>query len=138
MKRIFKSRVRVGIIIFISGAALFFFYRALIIRTVNYEIGGIKIPSRYNIITGTVKPIKDYRGKEIKRTVEDKTVLPKKIGLSTTEVVSAQVRWAVFEQWVKEREEYKGWDVNPDVFKKAQEEFLREMESSGRKVTIVR
>ncbi len=102
-------------------------------------MGGIKIPSKYNILTGSVKPIKDYKGKEIKRTVADnKQAQPKNLGLSSDEVISAQVRWAVFEQWVKERPQYKGWDTDKELFAKAQEDFLKEMESSGRKVTIIR
>ena len=116
-----------------------FLYKIVFIRTVSYEIGGIKIPSKYNILTGSVKPIKDYKGKELKRVVEDnKKTQPKQIGLSSDEVISAQVRWAVFEQWVKDRPQYKGWDSDKEIFAKAQDDFLKEMESSGRKVTIIR
>ena len=116
-----------------------FLYKLVFIRTVSYEIGGIKIPSKYNILTGSVRPIKDYKGKELKRVVEDnKKTQPKQIGLSSDEVMSAQVRWAVFEQWVKNRPQYKGWDSDKEIFAKAQDDFLKEMESSGRKVTIIR
>lgn len=115
-----------------------FLYKLVFIRTVNYEIGGIKIPSKYNLLTGSVKPIKDYKGKEITRTIEDKQAQPKKIGLSSDAVLSAQVRWAVFEQWVKDRPQYKGWDTDKDIFAKAQGDFLKEMETSGRKVTIIK
>ena len=116
-----------------------FLYKLVFIRTVSYEMGGIKIPSKYNILTGSVKPIKDYKGGQIKRIVEDnKQSDPKNIGLSSDEAISAQVRWAVFEQWVKDRPQYKGWDADKELFAKAQDDFLKEMKSSGRKVTIIR
>lgn len=122
----------------IAVLACVFLYKLVFIRTVSYEIGGIKIPSKYNILTGSVKPIKDYKGGEIARTVQDTKAQPENIGLSSDEVISAQVRWAVFEQWVKDRAQYKGWDTDREIFAKAQGDFLKEMESSGRKVTIIK
>jgi hypothetical protein len=134
-----NNRIRTALTAAIAVIICFFLYKLVFIRTVNYEIGGIKIPSKYNLLTGSVKPIKDYKGKEIKRTVENnKQVQPKNVGLSSDAVISAQVRWAVFEQWVKDRPQYKGWDTDKDIFAKAQSDFLKEMESSGRKVTIIR
>lgn len=134
-----NKNLKKALIITIAVFAFVLIYKLAFIRTVNYEIGGIKIPSKYNILTGSVKPIKDYKGGQIKRTIEDnKRAQPKKLGLSSDEVISAQVRWAVFEQWVKERPQYKGWDTDKDIFAKAQEDFLKEMESSGRKVKIIR
>jgi hypothetical protein len=134
-----NKNVKTALIITFTVLICFFLYKLIFIRTVSYEIGGIKIPSKYNILTGNVKPIKDYKGKELKRVVEDnKKTQPKQIGLSSDEVMSAQVRWAVFEQWVKDRPQYKGWDSDKEIFAKAQDDFLKEMESSGRKVTIIR
>jgi hypothetical protein len=133
-----NKNIKTALIAAIAVLACVFLYKLVFIRTVSYEIGGIKIPSKYNLLTGSVKPIKDYKGKEIKRVVEDKQAEPKKIGLSPDAVISAQVRWAVFEQWVKDRPQYKGWDTDKEIFAKAQGDFLKEMESSGRKVTIVR
>lgn len=130
--------VRTVMVPLIAILVLFFGYRLLVIRTVNYEIGGIKIPSKYNILTGKVTPIKDYRGGVIKRVVEDNKIHAKGVGLSADEVMGAKVRWALFEEWVKARPQYKGWDSDPEAFKKAQDDFLKEMESSGTKVTLVK
>jgi hypothetical protein len=104
---------------------------------VNYEIGGIKIPSRFNILTGSVRPIKDYRGGEIKKTIEDNRADPQDIGLSSEAVVGARIRWALFEEWVKGKPQYKGWDADRELFKRAQDDFLAEMKSSGRRVTVL-
>jgi hypothetical protein len=133
-----NKNLKTALIAAIAVLACVFLYKLVFIRTVSYEIGGIKIPSKYNLLTGSVKPIKDYKGGQIKRVVEDKQAQPKKIGLSSDAVISAQVRWAVFEQWVKDRPQYKGWDTDKELFAKAQDDFLKEMESSGRKVTIIR
>ena len=134
-----NKNLKTALIAAIAVLACVFLYKLVFIRTVSYEIGGIKIPSKYNLLTGSVKPIKDYKGGQIKRIVEDnKQAKPKQIGLSSDEVISAQVRWAVFEQWVKDRPQYKGWDTDKELFAKAQDDFLKEMESSGRKVTIIR
>ena len=56
-----NKKIKAGLIAVIAALALFTAYKLTFIRTVNYEIGGITIPSRYNILTGSVKPIKDYR-----------------------------------------------------------------------------
>ena len=104
------------------------FYRPLFVRTVNYEIGGIKIPSEYNMLTGKVKPILNYSGKAISRTVNDRKT--GNVGLSEEQVVLAQFRWAVFEQWANSRPEYKGWQTNEGVFKKANDAFRKEIERS--------
>lgn len=133
-----NKNIKTALIAAIAILACVFLYKLVFIRTVSYEIGGIKIPSKYNLLTGSVKPIKDYKGGQIKRVIEDRQAKPKQIGLSSDEVVSAQVRWAVFEQWVKDRPQYKGWDTDKELFAKAQDDFLKEMESSGRKVTIIR
>ena len=104
-------------------------YKLIFIRTVNYEIAGVKIPSRYNILTGKVRPILNYHGKAIKRTVEDRKT--GSIGLSEEEVVAAQIRWAVFEEWANSHREYKGWETNAVTFKRAYDEFRKELKNSG-------
>jgi len=53
--------------ILIAAAAValaFFSFKVLFIRTVNYEIAGVKIPSTYNILTGKVTPIPNYSGRK--------------------------------------------------------------------------
>lgn len=130
------KNVRLALTTAIAIIGVILAYRILFIRTVNYDVGGIKIPARYNVLTGKATPIKDYKGAEPKTTIADRNT--KKLGLDSTEVVTAQVRWAVFEQWVKARPEYKGWDSDPELFRKAQDAFLADMEKSGRKVTIIK
>lgn len=113
-----------------------FAYRLLFIRTVNYEIGGVTIPSEYNFLTGKARPISNYKGQAIKRTVEDRNA--NKIGLTDEQVMVAQLRWAVFEEWVKSRQEYKGWESNAEIFKKANDEFRKEVETRGPRFKIVK
>lgn len=123
-------------IIAISIVAVYLCYKALFVKTVNYEIGGVKIPSRYNALTGSVKPIVNYAGKPIKRIIEDRKT--NNIGLSKDQVTLAQFRWALFEQWANFHPEYKGWDNNPDIFKKANTAFRKEMESGTFKLRIMK
>lgn len=131
-----NKNIKIISITIIAIIALLFFYRTLFIRTVNYEIGGIKIPSKYNVLTGKVKPIIDYRGKELSRTVEARGA--GKIGLSEEEVVVAQLRWAVFEEWVKAHPEYNGWQDDALIFKKAHDAFRKELEAKGLRFRIIK
>lgn len=132
MDKKFKT-VITGIVVIV---ALVFIYRIVFIRTVNYEIGGIKIPSEYNALTGKVRPISDYRGADLKNTIKDRQA--KNIGLSEEQVVVAQLRWAVFEEWANSHSEYKGWTSNAETFKKAHDDFRKELESRNAKFRIVR
>ena len=120
-----NKKIKAVLIIAAAAAVSVFLYRVIFIRTVNYEIAGVKIPSRYNILTGSVRPILNYHGKAIKRTVEDRNA--NKIGLSDEEVVAAQIRWAVFEEWANSHREYKGWETNAVTFKKAYDAFRKEL-----------
>lgn len=117
------KKLKVALIAIVVIGAIIFLFRIAFIRTVDYEIAGIKIPSKYNILTGTVKPIADYKGNKKLKTVE--TTKSNKLGLSEEQVVIAKLRWAIFEQWADSRNEYKGWRDNPAVFKKANEDFKR-------------
>ncbi|MFH1190384.1 MAG: hypothetical protein V1682_06845 [Candidatus Omnitrophota bacterium] len=103
-------------------------YRALFIRTVNYNIGGIDIPARYNMLTGKAVPIAGYKGKPIKRTVTDRN--NDRIGLDRNDVTAAKFRWELFEGWIKSRPEYKGWESDPDIFRKADEEFKKKVQAN--------
>ena len=131
-EKIMNRNVKTALIVVIAAVAIFLAYRILFIRTVNYEIGSIKIPSKYNVLTGKVTPILDYKGREPARVVEKNPT--KKLGLTGDEVAIARFRWAMFEQWAKQHPEYKGWESDPEIFAKAQEEF----ESSGWKVRVVK
>jgi len=116
--------------------ALFAIYRLLCIRIVNYEIAGVKIPSEYNIITGKIKPILHYAGKGRLPIFNKFNV--NKLGLTEDEVAVAQLRWAIFEQWVKAHPEYKDWEGNAETFRKAHAAFRKELETYGPKVKVVR
>ena len=102
-------------------------YRILFIRTVNYNIGGINIPAKYNILTGRAVPIKNYSGKDIKATVTDSR--SDKMGFDENDATAAQFRWALFDAWVKSRPEYKGWESNREIFEKANEEYKNKIRS---------
>lgn len=121
-------------IFFVVIGAMFLFYKFIILRTVYYEIGGIKIPSRYNVITGTVKPISNYKGKGNLKTVEASK--SNKMGLTDEEVMIAKLRWAIFEEWVKSKPQYKGWQKSAIIFKQANDEFRRELEASGKIIKV--
>ncbi len=130
------KRLKAIFIILLCAGAIYLFYKFVIIRTVYYEIGGIKIPSKYNMLTGTVKPISDYKGKPGLSTVAARKT--NKMGLTDEEVVIARLRWAIFEQWVSSRAQYKGWQKSPILFKKANDDFRREIEASGKIIKVVK
>ena len=131
-----NKKIKIALITVLAAIAIYFAYNLLFIRTVNYQIGGYNIPSKYNVLTGKVSPIKNYKGKEPKQTIVDRK--SGKLRLDKTGIVAAQVRWAVFEEWVKARPEYKGWDSDTEMFKKAQSDFLTYMAKSGRKINIIK
>jgi hypothetical protein len=107
------------------AAGAYLIYRFVVVRTVYYEIAGIKIPSRYNMLTGTVKPIKDYSGKAGLKTVEARKMT--KVGLSEEQTILAKLRWSIFEEWANAYPAYKGWRDNPEIFKKANEDFKKQI-----------
>ena len=130
------KKIKAIIIVLLVAGAAFLLYRLVFIRTVYYEIGGIKIPSKYNILTGTVRPLSNYKGKANLRTVE--TSKTSKMGLTEEEVVIAKLRWAIFEQWVNSRPQYKGWQKSATLFKKANDDFRKETEASGKIIQVAK
>ena len=130
------KKIKAVIIILLVAGAAFLLYRLAFIRTVYYEIGGIKIPSKYNILTGTVKPLSNYKGKANLRTVEASKA--NKMGLTDEEVTIAKLRWAIFEQWVNSRPQYKGWQKSAVIFKKANDDFRKETEASGKIIQVAK
>jgi hypothetical protein len=134
MKKIIR---RVEIILIVIGiiVVLFFVYKALIIRMVNYEIAGVKIPAEYNMITGKVRPILNYTGKPLSQTIQSQRV--REIDLPREQIAMAQLRWALFEEWTKARPQYKNWESDPELFKKANEEFKKEFEAHGPRFKMV-
>lgn len=117
--------VKVTLITAVAVMSLILIYRMLFIRTVNYEIAGLKIPSEYNVITGKIKPIPNYKGRTDLPSLEPR--IAKSIGLSEDQVTIARFRWAVFEQWVKGRPEYKDWNTNKEILEKARAAFKTDM-----------
>lgn len=130
------NKLKTVVVFLVVAGAIIIFYKFVLIRTVYYEIGGIKIPSRYNMLTGTVKPISNYKGKANLRTVEASKT--NKMGLTEDEVIIAKFRWAVFEQWASRHPQYKGWQKSAVIFKKANDDFRKELEATGQSVKIIR
>ena len=123
-----NKNTRTALIAIAAIIGIFLVYRALFIRTVNYDIGGVLIPAKYNILTGKATPIANYKGKTIKKTVIDEK--SDKIGLDKDNVTAAQFRWALFEEWARSQPQYKGWESDPEVFKKANEDYKSRVSSN--------
>lgn len=128
------NRVRVALISIAVIIVFFALYRLLFIRTVNYDIGGVKIPSFYNVLTGKVKPITNYKGPSNLPVVESRKMT--EAGLSQEQTIGAEMRWSVFEEWAKTKPEYKGWESDPALFAKAQEDFKKNVEPRTRVVVV--
>jgi hypothetical protein len=120
--------LKIALIATLAIIGIFFIYRILFIRTVSYNVGGITIPARYNALTGKAVPIANYKGKAINKTVTDRN--SDKIGLDSEDVTAAQFRWALFEEWANSRPQYKGWESDPELFKKANEDFKNSVQAN--------
>ncbi|MBI5124584.1 MAG: hypothetical protein HZA72_04115 [Candidatus Omnitrophica bacterium] len=117
-KAIIPILIMAGIIIFMAVS-----YRSIFVRTVNYEIAGIKIPSKYSLLTGKVTPIHNYRGKAQLPSMQPS--IKGNLGLSSEQAQAARLRWALFEEWVTEMPEYKDWQSNPETFRNAMADFRK-------------
>lgn len=116
-----KRFVIVGLGILFIALSLVISYKALFVRVVNYEIAGITIPSKYNILTGKITPIKNYKGRANLPVMQPS--IKGNLGLSEEQAQSAKLRWAIFEEWVMQMPQYSDWQTNPDTFKKAMTDF---------------
>ena len=96
-------------------------YKSIFTRVVNYEIAGIQIPSKYDMLTGKVTPIRNYRGKTNLPSMQP--AIKGNLGLSNEQAEIAKLRWALFEEWVTQMPQYKDWQSNPETFKKAMADF---------------
>ena len=124
------KRIVVAVLVIIAAAFISVItYRSLFLRTVNYEIAGITIPSKYNILTGKVVPIKNYKGKKDLPTMQPS--IKGNVGLSEEQAQSAKLRWAIFEEWVSQMPQYGDWQSNPDTFRKAMDNFKKFMGSDA-------
>ena len=115
-----KIVIMAAVAVFIAFS-LVMSYKALFLRTVNYEIAGVTIPSKYNILTGKVVPIKNYKGKTNLPVMQPS--IKGNLGLSEEQAQSAKLRWALFEEWVTQMPQYGDWQSNPETFKKAMADF---------------
>ena len=98
-------------------------YKSIFIRTVNYEIAGVKIPSKYNMLTGRVTPIQNYKGKANLPSMQP--IIKGNLGLSAEQAEAAKLRWALFEEWVTQMPQYKDWQSNQETFKQAMADFRK-------------
>ena len=121
-----KNLLKFILIAIIAVTLVTISYRLLFIRIVSYEIAGVKIPSTYNVLTNKVAPIKNYRGKPDLPAMQPS--IKGNVGLSTEKAETAKLRWAIFEEWVNQMPQYKGWQTDTEIFKKAMAEFRKSME----------
>jgi len=98
-------------------------YKSIFTRVVNYEIAGMKIPSKYDMLTGKVTPIKNYRGKANLPSMQP--IIKGNLGLTPEQADAAKLRWALFEEWVGQMPQYKDWQSNQDTFRQAMADFRR-------------
>ncbi len=119
MKKIFIPAV----IIIAVVALIVTSYKSIFTRVVNYEIAGMKIPSKYNMLTGKVTPISNYRGKANLPSMQP--VIKGNLGLSAEQADAAKLRWALFEEWVTETPKYKDWQSNQETFRQAMADFRK-------------
>ena len=119
MKKIIIAAAIVAGIIALFAAS----YKSLFTRVVNYEIAGIQIPSKYNILTGKVTPIQNYKGKSNLPSMQPS--IKGNLGLSGEQAEAAKLRWALFEEWVTQMPQYKDWQSNPEIFKEAMADFRK-------------
>ena len=118
------KRILVPAIIIIAVFALIATsYKSIFTRVVNYEIAGIQIPSKYNILTGLVTPIQNYRGKADLPSMQP--VIKGNLGLPREQAEAAKLRWALFEEWVTQMPQYKDWQSNQETFKQAMADFRK-------------
>ena len=119
MKKIF-----VPVIIMIAVVALITVsYKSIFTRVVNYEIAGMQIPSKYNMLTGIVTPIQNYRGKSNLPSMQP--IIKGNLGLSDEQAEAAKLRWALFEEWATQMPRYKDWQSNQEIFKQAMADFRK-------------
>jgi len=83
----------------------------------------MQIPSKYNMLTGRVTPIHNYKGKVNLPSMQP--IIKGNLGLSAEQAETAKLRWALFEEWVTQMPQYKDWQSNKDTFKQAMADFRK-------------
>jgi hypothetical protein len=119
MKKTLVPIVIIAAIIALIAAS----YKSIFTRVVNYEIAGMKIPSKYDMLTGKVTPIKDYKGRADLPSMQP--VIKGNLGLSSEQAEAAKLRWALFEEWVSQMPQYKDWQSNQETFRLAMADFRK-------------
>ena len=118
------KRVLVLVVIIIAVVAIIVTsYKSIFTRVVNYEIAGMRIPSKYNMLTGKVTPIQNYRGKASLPSMQP--IIKGNLGLPAEQAEAAKLRWALFEEWVTQMPKYKDWQSNQETFKQAMADFRK-------------
>ena len=118
------KRMLVPAIIIIAAVALIATsYKSIFTRTVIYEIAGMQIPSKYDMLTGLVTPIQNYRGKASLPSMQP--IIKGNLGLSAEQAEAAKLRWALFEEWATQMPQYKDWQSNQEIFKQAMADFRK-------------
>ncbi|MDP3790320.1 MAG: hypothetical protein Q8R48_07970 [Candidatus Omnitrophota bacterium] len=118
-----KKIIVPAIIIIAVVALIATSYKSIFTRVVNYEIAGIKIPSKYNMLTGKVTPIQSYKGKTDLPSIQP--TIKGNLGLPAEQAEAAKLRWALFEEWVTQMPQYKDWESNRETFKQAMTDFRK-------------
>ena len=119
MKKILIPAIIIAAVIAIIATS----YKSIFTRIVNYEIAGMQIPSKYNMLTGLVTPIQNYRGKASLPSMQP--IIKGNLGLSPEQADAAKLRWALFEEWVTQMPQYKDWQSNQETFKQAMADFRK-------------
>lgn len=118
------KKIIITAIVIIAAILLFAVsYKSIFTRVVNYEIAGIKIPSKYNILTGKVTPIQNYKGKANLPSMQPS--IKGTLGLSNEQAQAAKLRWALFEEWATQMPKYKDWQSDPEIFRQAMADFRK-------------
>ncbi len=123
-RRAIMKKKLVPVIVAIAIVALIITsYRSIFTRVVNYEIAGIQIPSKYNMLTGKVTPIKNYKGRTNLPSMQP--AIKGTLGLTSEQAEAAKLRWALFEEWVSQMPQYKDWQSDQEIFKQAMVGFRK-------------
>ena len=129
-----KIIIKAFIALAIVAVGVVFFGKMVFIRTVNYEIAGMSIPSKFNMLTGKVTPIADYKGTNKLTVMQPQST---NIGLTDGETAAARIRWAIFEQWASSKKEFAGWESDAETFRKANDAFKKETGGRGPNIRVL-
>jgi hypothetical protein len=119
-----KKMIVPAVIIIAVVALIAVSYKSIFTRVVSYEIAGMRIPSKYDMLTGKVTPIQNYRGNKA-NLPSMQPAIKGNLGLSPEQADAAKLRWALFEEWVTQMPQYKDWQYNQETFRQAMADFRK-------------